>query len=117
MPGMKNKFALAVLVLTLAAMSATAQTTTTNTNCSVFGNQVNCTSTSTDDSAARAAQAEQQRESYETGQAMGAAIGRSMQMHRFHHWQKKYCKQHPGASWWYQFDMSNPNTRVTGTCD
>lgn len=114
------KYALLAFILT-AAMSAPAQTTTTNTNCNVFGNQVNCTSTSTDDSAARAAQAERQRENDEAarqaGSALGATFARGMQIHKFHKWEEKYCKAHPGASWWYQFDLTNPNTRINGNCD
>jgi hypothetical protein len=103
----------------LFTLHATAQTST-NTTCNVYGNQVNCASTSTDASTQNAArdaqQAEQQREAYETGQALGRGIAGAIQGRRFRKWVSKYCEENPGQPWWYQFDMSNPASKVSGVC-
>ncbi len=71
------------------------QTTTTKTNCDVYGNTANCTSTSTDDSARKAQEAEQQRQAYETGQKIGAALAFNRNL-------GKYCAAHPGEDWHYR---------------
>lgn len=108
---------IAVLVVLSFALhhSMNGQTTTTNTNCSVYGNTANCTSTSTDDSAQRAQQAEQQRQAYETGQQIGAAFGQAMQAHAFSKGLRKYCDAHPGEDWKYR-STADGHTISSGHC-
>jgi len=91
------------------------QTTTTNTNCTVYGSTADCTSTSTDDSAQRAQQAEQQRQAYETGQQIGAALGQVMQAHAFNKTLRKYCDQHPGENW-SNVSLVDGHTLSSGHC-
>lgn len=97
---MEYTFPVLSLIL-IGAISASAQTTTTNTNCNVYGNQVNCTSTSTDDSAAKAAQAELQRENDEamrqTGNALGTAIGTAITARTQRH--REIQTAHRYSSW------------------
>jgi hypothetical protein len=93
---------LAMLVVLLFAMrhSMYGQTTTTDTNCTVYGNTANCTSTSTDDSAAIRAQqqrqAEQDQANEQAGAAIGNAMGRGILAMRERHKFNSYCKQHAG---------------------
>jgi hypothetical protein len=79
------------------------QTTTTNTDCNVYDNRVNCTSTSTDNSAAIRAQqerqAEQDRANEQAGAAVGKAMGSAMNGLIGGHKIKSYCKQHAGESY------------------
>jgi hypothetical protein len=100
-----------VVVLSFALRHiARAQTSTTDTNCTIYSNTANCTSTTTDDSAQRAQQAAQQaerdRQNYETGQKIGAALGQSIavatQAHAFNKGVRKYCEAHPGEDWHYR---------------
>jgi hypothetical protein len=85
------------VVLSFALRHSTqGQTTTTNTDCTLNGNTAICTSTSTDDSAQKARQAEQQREAYETGQKIGSALGRGILAIRDRQKFNGYCKQHAG---------------------
>jgi hypothetical protein len=86
------------VLLLFAPVIRGQQTTTTNTNCNVYGNNANCTSTSsTTDNAA------QQQQAYEAGQKVGDAIGGgialAMQSHSKNSWVKKFCAGHPGESW------------------
>lgn len=92
------------LVLLLILSFATrhpmqGQTTSTSTNCNVYGTTANCTSTSTDDSALKAQQSEQQRQAYETGQKIGATFGQAMQSRAFSKSVRRYCDAHPGENW------------------
>jgi hypothetical protein len=93
---------LIVMTALLASMAA-AQTTTTNTDCTVFGSNVSCSSTSHDDSAARAAQAETDRQGYEMGKSMGNAVGGGIlalrNKHAINKQYKAYCGAHPGETW------------------
>jgi len=90
-----------MVVVLLFAMrhSMCGQTTTTNTDCTLNGNTANCTSTSTDNSAAIRAQ---QEAGAAVGKAMGTAVNGLIVGHRI----KSYCKKHPGETW----TLSNNNT-------
>ena len=90
-----------LVVLTFALHhSMHGQTTTTDTNCTMNGNTANCTSTSTDDSAAIRAQqerqAEQDKANEQLGAAVGNAMGRGILAMRDRHKFNSYCKQHAG---------------------
>ena len=90
-----------LVVLTFALRhSMHGQTTTTDTNCTLNGNTANCTSTSTDDSAAIRAQqerqAEQDKANEQLGAAVGNAMGRGILAMRDRHKFNSYCKQHAG---------------------
>src|ERR1035438_5920512 len=99
-----------VVLIALLSVSCVAQTTTTDTNCTMNGNTANCTSTSTDNSAAIRAQQERQAEQDKANEQLGAAVGKAMGSavnglimgHRI----KSYCKKHPGETW----TLSNNNT-------
>jgi hypothetical protein len=69
---------------------------TTNTNCNANGNQINCTSNTLGDSTSDAAEAERQREMYQSSQAAGAAVGGFVLKHRIN----SFCKKNPGG--WVQ---------------
>jgi len=92
----------AMLVVLMFALrhSMHGQTTTTDTNCTLNGNTANCTSTSTDDSAAIRAQqerqAEQDKANEQLGAAVGNAMGRGILAMRDRHKFNSYCKQHAG---------------------
>ena len=93
-----------LLVLSFALRhSMHGQTTTTDTNCTVNGNTANCTSTSTDNSAAIRAQqerqAEQDKANEQAGAAVGKAMGSAMNGLIVGHKIKSYCKQHAGESY------------------
>ncbi len=89
------RIAVACGLLALASCSMQGQQTTT-TNCNVAGNNVNCTSNTTDYGA-------QQRQAYENGQQIGNALGSglaiAMQAHSQNKWVKHFCEGHPGGSW------------------
>lgn len=100
---------LAILVVLLFALRSSmhGQTTTTDTNCTVNGNTANCTSTSTDNSAAIRAQQERQADQDRAneqagaavGKAMGGLVGAAMRKHAIAKQYKAYCNQHPGEPW------------------
>jgi len=95
---------LAVLVvLSFALRHSMHGQTTTNTDCNVYDNRVNCTSTSTDNSAAIRAQqerqAEQDKANEQAGAAVGKAMGTAMNGLMVGHKIKSYCKQHAGESY------------------
>jgi hypothetical protein len=94
------------------------QTTTTNTNCNVYGNTADCTSASTSTSTpdTSAQQAERDRENYETGQKMGAALGQAMQARAFSKSLRKYCDQHPGEDWSNSSRAADGHTISSGHC-
>lgn len=94
------------------------QTTSTNTNCTLYGNTANCNSTSTTtDNGAQ--QAERNREAYETGQKVGAALGQgiagAMQAHAFSKGLRKYCNAHPGQEWAY-YSRADGHKISSGYC-
>jgi hypothetical protein len=107
----KGRSILLVAVL-FAGHIIEAQQTTTNTNCNVYGSTMNCTSTSTDNSA-------QQRQAYETGQQIGNALGTgmaaAMQAHAFSKELKKYCAAHPGEDWHY-YSRADGHVLSSGHC-
>ncbi len=83
-------------ILLLFGLPAFAQTQT-QTNCTANGDQINCTST--DNSAANAAAAQQQKDIDESmnkmGNAIGTAIGNKILKKRV----SKWCVEHPDGSW------------------
>lgn len=112
---MKHKYIIdsaIALSLILAANGVLQAQTTTNTNCNVYGSQVNCTSNTTDYGA-------QQRQTYETGQQIGNALGKgmavAMQAHAFSRGLKKYCGAHPGGTWKYSSRVDG-HLISSGTC-
>lgn len=103
-----------LVVLTFALRNSLhGQTPTTKTHCTRSGDDVDCTST--DNSAQIARQAEQDREGYETGQAMGKALGRGILSMREAHQVKEYCKQHPGEVW-TRTSNADGHILATGQC-
>jgi hypothetical protein len=85
---------------------------TTSTNCNVSGNNINCTSNTTDYAA-------QQQRAYEQGQQAGNALGTglalAMQSHAQDRFVKKFCAANPGGDWrWYR--KSDGHTLATGHC-
>lgn len=94
-----------LLVLFLSAISTSAQIITT---CSLYGNTAYCSSYDHG-----ALVAEQQKQQYETGQAVGAGIGMAIFRAHFPGWRRKHCSQHPGQP----FDYRNAKgDAITGTC-
>ena len=96
------KYALVVILLSLPV---SAQVTST---CSLYGNTANCVST---DNGAVAA--EQQREAYATGQAIGSGIGMAIFRAHFPGWRRKYCSRHPNQPFYYG---NAAGDSITGTC-
>jgi hypothetical protein len=100
-----------IAILTLSA-NLTYPQQTTNTNCNVSGNNINCTSDTTDYGA-------QQQRLDEAGQQIGNALGTgialAMQSHAQEKWVKKYCAAHPGGDWRW-FRRSDGHTITTGHC-
>jgi len=99
------KSTLITIALLLFGSAAFGQQTTTNTNCYVNGQQVDCTSTSTNNSATQAQQAETQRELNEAGTNLGAAIGTTIARNKAEHAEEErvlmnivYCQQNPEGS-------------------
>jgi hypothetical protein len=89
-----------VTVVACGLISASALAQTTNTNCTQIGNQVNCTSTTSDNGAS----------AYEAGRQIGAPIGSAIGNAIARHNQvKNYCKFHPGEDW-HSADWSRAGT-------
>ena len=80
----------AALALVSALPQANAQQTT-NTNCRESGYSVNCTSTTTDNTAAN----------QQIGDALGTGIARAMEAGKKGRWVKKFCARHPGGGWYW----------------
>jgi hypothetical protein len=102
-------FALATMVLACPFLISQQ---TTNTNCSTFGNNTNCTSTTTDYGA-------QQQRAYEQGQQFGNALGKglsaAMQAHAYSSGLKKFCAAHPGQEWHY-YSRADGHVLSSGHC-
>jgi hypothetical protein len=109
---MPAKYFAAVFAALLFTGQITYSQQTTNTNCNLSGNNVNCTSNTTDYGA-------QQQRAYEQGQQIGNALGTglalAMQSHSQEKWVKKFCAAHPGGDWrWYR--KSDGQNLATGHC-
>ncbi len=89
----------------LGAETACAQVTTV---CSLSGNTAYCTST---DQSARIA--EQQREQYAAGEAVGRGIGMSIFRAHFPGWRRKYCSTHPTQPYVYS---NAAGDSISGNC-
>jgi len=76
-----------IVLAAVVTPTAAAQVTTV---CSLYGNTAYCSS---NDQSARIA--EQQREQYATGAAVGRSIGMSIFRAHFSGWRRKYCSTHP----------------------
>jgi hypothetical protein len=100
-----------IAILTLSA-NLTYPQQTTNTNCNVNGNNINCTSDTTD----YGAQQQQLNEAgRQIGNAIGTGIARARQSHAHEKWVKKFCAANPGGDWrWY--GSSDGHTLATGHC-
>jgi hypothetical protein len=93
------------MTASIVAEMAVAQVTTV---CSLYGNTAYCTS---NDQGARLA--EQQREQYETGAAIGNASGMAVFRAHFPGWRRKYCSKHPNQPFVY---ANAAGDSITGTC-
>jgi hypothetical protein len=87
------------------------QTTTTTTDCNVYGNTANCTSTSIDNNL----RAEQQRQAFETGRQIGAALGQSMVAHASSDDDKVTASANQFAEHHKDFMRSSANAQVVAT--
>jgi hypothetical protein len=96
-----------ILVIVLAAVTQTAAAQVT-TVCSLYGNTAYC---ATNDQNARIA--EQQREQYATGEAVGHSIGMSIFRAHFPGWRRKYCSTHPSQPYVYS---NAAGDSISGTC-
>jgi hypothetical protein len=94
-----------MIVLAALTQTAAAQVTTV---CSLYGNTAYCT---TNDQSARIA--EQQREQYATGVAVGRGIGMSIFRAHFPGWRRKYCSTHPTQPYVYS---NAAGDSISGTC-
>jgi hypothetical protein len=97
-----------ILTIVLAAIvtpTAIAQVTTV---CSLYGNTAYCSS---NDQSAQIA--EQQREQYATGAAIGRGIGMSIFRAHFPGWRRKYCSTHPSQPYVYS---NASGDSISGTC-
>jgi hypothetical protein len=93
------------IVLLGIAQAAPAQVTTV---CSLYGNTAYCSSNN------QSAQiAEQQREQYATGEAVGRSIGLSIFRAYFPGWRRKYCSTHPTRPYVYS---NAAGDSISGTC-
>jgi hypothetical protein len=81
-----------LIALTVVLTASVFGQQITNTNCNASGNQINCNSTTTDNSV-------QQQQAYEAGQAAGSAIGNGVAIAIVKHRIKKYCESNPGSDW------------------
>jgi len=100
-------------LFTILCVSITvAQNSATNTNCQINGNTANCTST-TQHAPQAATPSQSLEQGYRVGRDMGQPLGQAIAYHRANRWVKKFCKKHPGASWWYS---SAATGRLEGTC-
>jgi hypothetical protein len=107
-------FLLSVLLMSVGAAAQTSTTNCQGTTVEVpvgqgtYGTgQVNCTTVTTP----APAPAVGTQQAYEAGQNLGRGIASL----RAGHWVKKYCKTHPGESWWYR----NPAAGIdaSGVCE
>jgi hypothetical protein len=96
-----------ILLLVLAAVTQTAAAQVT-TVCSLYGNTAYCSS---NDQSTQLA--EQQREQYATGAAIGRGIGMSIFRAHFPGWRRKYCSTHPGQPYVYS---NAAGDSISGTC-
>jgi hypothetical protein len=94
-----------VIVLAVVTQTAAAQVTTI---CSLYGNTAYCSS---NDQSAQLA--EQQREQYATGSAIGRGIGMSIFRAHFPGWRRKYCSTHPSQPYVYS---NAAGDSISGTC-
>jgi hypothetical protein len=93
------------LATVIATQTAAAQVTTV---CSLYGNTAYCSS---NDQSAQLA--EQQREQYATGAAIGRGIGMSIFRAHFPGWRRKYCSTHPSQPYVYS---NAAGDSISGTC-
>lgn len=94
-----------MLFFALSAVPASAQIVTT---CNLYGNTAYCSSYDHG-----AVVVEQQRQQYETGQAIGQGIGMAIFRARFPGFRRKFCSQHPEQPFDYRNAQGNA---ITGTC-
>jgi hypothetical protein len=94
-----------VIVLVAITQTAAAQVTTV---CSLYGNTAYCTS---NDQGARIA--EQQKEQYAAGEAIGRGIGMSIFRAHFPGWRRKYCSTHPSQPYVYS---NAAGDSISGNC-
>jgi hypothetical protein len=96
-----------ILVIALAVVTLTAAAQV-STVCSLYGNTAYCSS---NDQSAQLA--EQQREQYATGAAIGRGIGMSIFRAHFPGWRRKYCSTHPTQPYVYS---NAAGDSISGTC-
>jgi hypothetical protein len=104
---------LSILLLSINAMGQTQTTHCQGTAIQVPAGQgtyetgqANCTTVTTP----APAPAMTTQQAYQAGQDLGRGIAGM----RANHWVKKFCKKHPGQSWWYR----NPAAGIdaSGVC-
>jgi hypothetical protein len=105
---------LSILLLSIGAIGQTQTTHCQGTTIEVPAGQgtyatgeANCTTVTTPPPAPPMTT----QQAYEAGQNLGRGIAAM----RAGHWVKKYCKTHPGQTWWYK----NPTAGIdaTGSCE
>jgi hypothetical protein len=102
----------ALVVLSFALHSSMwAQNITTTSGCNAYSETDNCTSTSTDNNM----QAEQQRQGFETGQQITAALSQSMQAHAPSDDDKVTASANQFAAHHKDFMRSPANAQVVAT--
>jgi hypothetical protein len=94
-----------IILLATITQSAAAQVTTV---CSLYGNTAYCSS---NDQSARIA--EQQRQQYAAGEAIGRGIGMSIFRAHFPGWRRKYCSTHPTQPYVYS---NAAGDSISGNC-
>jgi hypothetical protein len=103
-----SKRAILWCALTAGIVAATVARAQVTTVCSLYGSTAQCTSTDQGTWIA-----EQQREQYETGQAIGRGIGMAIFRAHFPGWRRKYCSKHPSQPFVY---ANAAGDSITGTC-
>jgi hypothetical protein len=106
---MKSLKFLLVFVLLAAGAVGQNSTSTTQTNCTLNGNMADCTSNTQTQAQPQHTSAQSAQQMHQGMQALGTGIA----YHKANNWVKKYCKKHPGSTWWYQ---SPATGRLEGTC-
>jgi hypothetical protein len=107
-----KQIAWAFLLALLTGMTSAQSTTSGTVVCQSGTQQTVClgNSTTTGANTNNTNTAKQQREAYEAGQNLGRGIAGMRASHSI----KKFCKKHPGQSWWYK----NPAAGIdaSGVC-
>jgi len=102
------RYATTVLLFAAIAVGQNS-TSTTQTNCTLNGNMADCTSNTQTQAQPQQSSTQSAQQFHQGMQALGTGIA----YHKANSWVKKYCKKHPGSTWWYQ---SPATGHLEGTC-